>query len=85
MIAGNAPSRSVIGSNPTSKATPQTPSTSPRDARRERAFLVQTAPMTAPQIGAVALRMDSRDADSVFAAKPNNRKGIAELKSPSTR
>jgi hypothetical protein len=39
----------------------------------------------APQIGAVAFRTDNIDADSVFAAKANNRNGRAELTRPKTK
>ncbi len=84
-MASGAPSRSVAGSKPTSIATPPTPSARPASERAHSALRVHTAPMTAPQIGAVALRMDSSEADNVRAAKANSRKGRAELKRPSTR
>jgi CCR4-NOT transcriptional regulation complex NOT5 subunit len=84
-IASGAPARNVDGSNPTSSATPATPKARPSIARAGRAVRVHSAPITAPQIGAVALRMDSSEADSVRAANANSRKGRAELNRPSTR
>ena len=84
-MASGAPGRSDDGSKPTSITTPTTPSARPASARAGSAARDATAPITAPQIGAVALRMDSSEADSVRAANANSRKGRAELNRPSTR
>lgn len=54
-------------------------------ARLDSAWRVQAALMAAAQIGAVALRTDSNEAESARAAMANSRNGSAELNKPSTR
>ncbi len=59
-----------------------TPSASPKAVFRLSGVFDQTAAMTAAQMGEVAFKIDSSEADSVLAAKANNRKGTPELMSP---
>jgi len=67
-MASAPPWGSVSASTPASSATPSTPNPMPNSALGVSRVRSQTAPMAASHIGAVALRTDSKDADSVCAA-----------------
>ena len=67
-MARLAPGGSNEASTPASTTTPKTPQASPNRARAPSALRIHTAPMAAPQIGAVAFRMESSDAETVCAA-----------------
>ena len=75
----------VSVSTPVSKLTPPTPSSVPMSAFAEGRERRTVAPISVAQIGAVALRMDSRDAGAVLAAYANKEKGSAELRKPMMR
>jgi hypothetical protein len=67
---------------PAKRLTPKTPRSMPRKAFKDIRVRCQTALMAIAQIGAVALRIDSKDAEMVCAAYANKKNGSAELNNP---
>ena len=83
--ATTAPLSTIIGSKLASTVTPPMPSSNPSTMRGGGSERARSAVIAAAKIGAVALRIESSDADSLCAANAKSRNGSAELHVPRIR
>ena len=84
-MASKPPFGSASVSTLASNATPTKPSVIPNNTLRESRVRSQIALMAVAQMGAVALRIDKIEAETVCAAYANKRNGNAELNKPNMR